>query len=171
VALGIFHSDENEWYKKGQIKKLYHLYKELLDSFSLPESFALTTCCQCHIEFPTSFSNRGRTDLRCPFGCRQKHRKKKSNERSKAYYQTPEGKVKKQEQNSKRKTATQDKKVQEAKSIHQDLFNFLSSLLSVIIGKTIKQAELQELIVKTLKNLRQHPLEFLVDGLVLTGYD
>ena len=171
MALSIFHSDENEWYKKGQIKKLYDLYKELLDSLSFPKSLILTKCCQCHIVFPTSSSNRGRTDLRCPFGCRQKHKKKKSNERSKAYYQTPEGKVKKQEQNSKRKTASQGEKAQKAKPAHKDLFNFLSLLFSLIVGQEIKINELQKLIAKALKDLRQHPLEFLADGMILTGYD
>jgi hypothetical protein len=41
--------------------------------------------------------------LRCPFGCRQHHRKQRSNQRSTAYYQTAEGKVKKEIQNAKRK--------------------------------------------------------------------
>jgi hypothetical protein len=40
--------------------------------------------------------------LRCPFGCRQHHRKQRSNQRSTAYYQTDSGKRKKKRLNAKR---------------------------------------------------------------------
>jgi hypothetical protein len=40
--------------------------------------------------------------LRCPFGCRQHHRRQRSNERSTAYYQTPAGKRKKKRLNARR---------------------------------------------------------------------
>lgn len=63
----------------------------------------LTRCCECGIFFPTHPRNRGRNDLRCPFGCRQAHRKRCSTQRSVEYYRTPEGKVKKRMQNNKRK--------------------------------------------------------------------
>jgi hypothetical protein len=41
--------------------------------------------------------------LRCPFGCRKAHRRKRSLERSTAYYQTEIGKMKKKQQNGKRR--------------------------------------------------------------------
>jgi hypothetical protein len=170
VALGNFHSSETEWYKKGQIKKIYDLYKGLVDSFSLPKSLVLTTCCQCHIEFLTSSSNRGRRDIRCPFGCRQDHKKKKSNERSRAYYQTPEGKIKKQKQNSKRKKSAQNSRDQKLKPIPEDLVKFLSLFLTLMLGEVLKKSELYGLVIKALKVLRQHTLETLADDLVLTGY-
>jgi len=40
--------------------------------------------------------------LRCPFGCREHHRKQQSNQRSTAYYQTAAGKQKKTRLNAKR---------------------------------------------------------------------
>jgi hypothetical protein len=46
--------------------------------------------------------NAHRNDIACPFGCRQARRKRKSTERSTAYYRTPEGKIKKQQQNARR---------------------------------------------------------------------
>jgi hypothetical protein len=46
--------------------------------------------------------NHSRNDLSCPFGCQQLHRKCASNERSKSYYQSPEGKEKKKWLNAKR---------------------------------------------------------------------
>ena len=46
--------------------------------------------------------NAGRRKLRCPFGCRQRHRRQRSNERSAAYYSTPEGKRQKKLLNARR---------------------------------------------------------------------
>jgi len=40
--------------------------------------------------------------LRCPFGCREAHRRQRSNERSVEYYRTPEGKIKKKALNANR---------------------------------------------------------------------
>lgn len=62
----------------------------------------LTRCAHCRIYFLTDPRNRGRKDIRCPYGCRQAHRQKSSTKRSVAYYQTSEGKIKKRIQNSKR---------------------------------------------------------------------
>ena len=47
-------------------------------------------------------ANRGREDLRCPFGCRQLHRRQQSSRRSSAYYRTEAGRQKKQLLNAKR---------------------------------------------------------------------
>jgi hypothetical protein len=40
--------------------------------------------------------------LRCPFGCRQRHRRQRSSQRSAAYYRTPGGKAKKERLNRRR---------------------------------------------------------------------
>ena len=40
--------------------------------------------------------------MRCPFGCRQQHRRRRSSQRSTAYYQTAIGKVKKKRLNARR---------------------------------------------------------------------
>ena len=69
----------------------------------IPRSSAvLTHCVRCGIRFLTHPRNAGRQDLRCPFGCREQHRKQRSNQRSTAYYQTPSGKRKKKLLNAKR---------------------------------------------------------------------
>ena len=62
----------------------------------------LTRCRHCRIYFFTHPRNAGRKDLGCPFGCKDTHRKKRSTERSKAYYSTLAGKWKKKLQNDKR---------------------------------------------------------------------
>jgi hypothetical protein len=60
------------------------------------------SCRHCGILFITYPCNRGRTDLRCPFGCREAHSTKSSAERVAAYYSTKEGKTKKKALNNKR---------------------------------------------------------------------
>jgi len=59
-------------------------------------------CVHCGIRFLTDPRCAYRTDLRCPFGCRQHHRRQRSNERSTAYYQTPSGRSKKELLNTRR---------------------------------------------------------------------
>jgi hypothetical protein len=55
----------------------------------------LKSCRHCGIFFLTDPRNRGRTDLGCPFGCRDTHRRKSSTERSVAYNSSVAGKLKK----------------------------------------------------------------------------
>jgi hypothetical protein len=62
----------------------------------------LTRCRFCRIFFLTHFRNAGRHNLRCPFGCRQAHRRQQSTQRSIAYYREPEGKLKKRALNQRR---------------------------------------------------------------------
>jgi len=59
----------------------------------------LVGCAHCGIHFLTHPRCAGRTDLRCPFGCRQHHRRQRSSQRSAAYYRTPGGKAKKERLN------------------------------------------------------------------------
>jgi hypothetical protein len=62
----------------------------------------LTRCRHCGIFFLTHPRNAGRRDLRCPFGCRQTHRKRESTKRSVAYYRGEEGRKCRREQNGNR---------------------------------------------------------------------
>ncbi len=62
----------------------------------------LSRCRQCRIFFLTHSRNAGRRDLRCPFGCREAHRKQASGQRSAAYYRDPKGKRKKSDLNQRR---------------------------------------------------------------------
>ena len=59
-------------------------------------------CCHCGIRFLTDPRNAGRLNLRCPFGCREHHRKQCSNQRSHNYRQTLEGREKKELLNAQR---------------------------------------------------------------------
>jgi hypothetical protein len=66
----------------------------------------VASCAHCGIRFLTHPRNAGRRDLRCPFGCRRRHRQRSSNHRSTAYYRTTAGKLKKQRLNARRSVAT-----------------------------------------------------------------
>jgi len=78
-----------------------------------PESRAvLAHCCTCGIEFATSARNSGRTYLRCPFGCREAHKKAQSKKRASDYGKTKEGKFKKSLLN--RKAYVRKKSAQQA---------------------------------------------------------
>jgi hypothetical protein len=63
----------------------------------------LKRCVHCQIPFFTHRRNAKRSDLRCPFGCRDAHRRKKSTERSTAYYRFKKCKAKKKELNKRRR--------------------------------------------------------------------
>jgi len=73
----------------------------------------LTRCRHCRIFFFTDPRNTGRKDmprgkrqdLGCPFGCREAHRQQESTSRSRAYYQSPEGRQKKRDLNQRRPAA------------------------------------------------------------------
>lgn len=60
------------------------------------------SCCHCGIEFLTAPANARREDLRCPFGCRQQHRREQSNRRCTEYYRTESGRAKKKRLNGRR---------------------------------------------------------------------
>ena len=62
----------------------------------------LTRCRHCRVFFLTHPRNAGRRDLRCPFGCRQAHRKRTAAQRSAAYHRDPKGKRKKSDLNQRR---------------------------------------------------------------------
>lgn len=59
-------------------------------------------CVDCDLRFLTHPRNRGRQDLRCPFGCRAHHRRERSRQRSVAYYRTAVGKQKKKRLHARR---------------------------------------------------------------------
>jgi hypothetical protein len=65
----------------------------------------LFSCVHCGISFFSDPRNSGevpRVNLRCPFGCREAHRKAESTKRSTAYYRTTGGRDKKRTLNQRR---------------------------------------------------------------------
>jgi len=82
---------------------LVRQYQTTLDSIVESHSElrgCVTSCADCGIRFLTHPRNAGRRNLRCPFGCRQHHRRQRSCQRSTAYYRTVAGKAKKKRLNA-----------------------------------------------------------------------
>jgi hypothetical protein len=94
-----------DWHQEARARPLLQEYQLTLDSL-LQSQLKLqpcAVCCRdCGIRFLTHPRNAGRVNLRCPFGCRQHHRRQASHRRSWAYYQTVAGRRKKKHLNAAR---------------------------------------------------------------------
>jgi len=120
----------------------------------------LTRCRDCGIFFFTDPRNKGRKNLRCVFGCRQAQQRENSLRRSKEYYDSAEGKVKKKIQNGKRKKGASVGDASDsvearadAKEVQVDemTVKHLQTVLSLIEGRKISREEILELV-------RQHSM-------------
>ena len=97
--------------------------------------------------------------MRCPFGCREAHRKRRSTERSVAYYRTAEGKVKKQIQNGKRVQrvvrADASPPVTAALELHAGIVGYVTMVASLIERRRVSEAEILQMLVRA---MRQHSM-------------
>ena len=131
-------------------------------------------CPQCGIPFMTKNSNLGRTDILCPFGCRQENKKAKARERSKRYYQKPDKREIKKKLNRARSltsltTSTNDEseKKSSEKTPTIPILEYAILLLQAILKKTELQP--QE-IAQIQKNLRSRCLSFYQKLVHITGH-
>ena len=110
----------------------------------------LARCRHCGIFFLTDRRNAGRRDLGCPFGCSRAHRQKQSTLRSVAYYREPEGKVKKQALNARRRKSSPP-----ANPVlpGRPFLRYLCVVLGLIEGRTVGLWEVEEMIERI---ARQH---------------
>ena len=119
----------------------------------------LSRCRHCRIFFLTHPCNAGRRDLRCPFGCREAHRKRRSTERSVAYYATAEGKAKKKMQNGKRARcggrAGVDPLVTEAPEFPAGIVGYVAMVASLIEGRRVSEEEIVQMLARA---MRQHSM-------------
>lgn len=119
----------------------------------------LRRCAECRIFFLTDPRNRRREDLRCPFGCRDCHRRQAASERSRDYYRTPAGKLKKKALNGKRKrpspkdpggTEAAAGEATKAKvdpiEIAPPLVGYLCVVVSLIEGRKVTPDEVRQLL-------------------------
>jgi hypothetical protein len=98
----VFHPD---WYRAAEVADLVKEYYWVLRRVLRAQPHlrpCQTRCRHCRIFFLTHPRNAGRRDLRCPFGCREAHRKRESTQRSVAYYQGEDGKKYRRKQNGNR---------------------------------------------------------------------
>jgi hypothetical protein len=120
----------------------------------------LTRCKHCRIFFLTDPRNARRTDIGCPFGCREAHARLTSTKRSVAYYREECGKIKKRIQNEKRQIrktpapSTElalDAEVSNGNDIPPQLLSYLQILISQIEGRQVGIAEVQEMLARILR--------------------
>jgi hypothetical protein len=119
----------------------------------------LKRCVHCGIRFISDPRNIARSDLGCPFGCRQSHRKVISARRVKAYYQSKEGRRKKSLLNnaSYQRRCSAPHKNSEAAVIPPDksLIIYIQLLVSIIDGRRVSLAAISSL----LQDFRQHSID------------
>jgi len=119
----------------------------------------LTRCGHCGILFITHPRNSGRNDLRCPFGCREAHRKISSTKRSVRYYQTEEGKFKKKRLNDRRKKSNRVEENSEnigGESVDKTTLSHIRMVASMIEGRNVTLAEILSMLESV---LRQHSMD------------
>lgn len=120
-----------------------------------------TRCLHCRIFFLTDPRNAGRCDLGCPFGCREAHRKRRSSQRSTAYYQDEIGKGKKRLQNAKRRKSAipgipaPAPMPEPSLPWPQSLLDYLRMVVSLIERRPVSLAEVLEMLTRT---MRQHSM-------------
>jgi len=147
------------WYRGGAVAVLVLAYYALLRSILRTRSElrrCLTRCRHCRIFFVTHPRNAGRCDLRCPFGCREAQRRRRSTQRSVEYYRGTEGRRKKRQQNSQRRAAATAIAVQVVAAVpvpNTGMVEHVRMVVSLIEGRPVRRAEIEALLRKV---LRQH---------------
>lgn len=127
----------------------------------------LTRCRHCRIFFLTHPCNAGRSDLGCPFGCKEAHRKRRSAQRSVEYYGTKEGKIKKKLQNGKRNKSkaklnsgnqpeeTERDLALDERRFDADMVFYVRMVTSLIEGRRVSMDEILKMLARA---MRQHSM-------------
>jgi hypothetical protein len=126
----------------------------------------LTRCRHCRIFLLTHPRNAGRDNLRCPFGCREAHRKEQSAQRSAAYYREPKGKRKKSDLNQRRRLSAPTsgpkspaRKIpageQPSTQANPTIVEHVRMVVSLIEGRPITRRAILQMLAE---NLRQHTM-------------
>ena len=124
-----------------------------------------TRCRHCRVFFLTHPCNVKQCDkLRCPFGCREAHRRQEAIRRSTAYYSDEEGKKRKKNINQRRcrkgpattlpprRASTSTSKARCARPTPQ-MLQHVRMVVSLIEGRRISRRQVRLMLAK---NLRQH---------------
>jgi len=164
-----------DWYRCSGVRALVATYYVLLRSVLHTHPHlrrCLCRCRECRIFFLTDPRNAGRRDLRCPFGCREMHRKRNSTQRSLDYYRTDEGKDKKKLQNSKRGRGVHPhrRRPGERPGMHfdADLVRYLAMLVSRIERRRISEWEIRKMLARAVRQhriARRRRIDYVLDYL------
>lgn len=118
----------------------------------------LKRCRDCRIWFLTHPRNAGRCDLRCPFGCRDVHRRQHSTQRSAAYYREEEGRRKKSMHNRNRYLIAKAGEEAKDKAVKGEqelapIVKYVRMVVSLIEGRAVSWVEIGRMLAS---NWRQH---------------
>ncbi len=169
IIIRALHVYKPAWYRDTRIRWfVYEYYQTLRIILNLTsEKYReLTRCVHCGIYLITSCSNRGRKDIRCPFGCREKHKKDASKNRSTAYYKTEQGQIKRRIQNVKRdryssRCSTGDEKEKSsAEEKNGSFVGHIRFIISLIEGRFISWQEIKSILLDYFQKWKQHPLAY-----------
>jgi hypothetical protein len=158
------------WYREGEVRALVLQYYFVLRSVLRAQPClrrCLTRCRHCRIFILTHPRNAGRGDLRCPFGCKDAHRKRSSTQRSTEYYDTAEGKIKKKLQNGKRskgeaKLHSGSRREEAGQDLALDgwrfdarMVSYVGMVTSLIEGRRVSLDEILQMLARA---VRQHSM-------------
>lgn len=164
-----------DWYRKGEVREIVLHYYYILRSVLRANPHlkgCLTKCRHCRIFFLTHPRNADRSDLGCPFGCRQAHRKVSSNKRSAEYYRSEEGKEKKREHNRRRslgagnggEALVNKEPAEQGGEVIKDkvevirdkvTLSYIQMVVSLIEGRLVRLSEILEMLSEI---MRQHSI-------------
>jgi hypothetical protein len=140
-----------DWYRGAAASVAAVVYYSALRSalWMYPEARRCRVrCAECGIFFLSDPRNLHLAKQRCPFGCRQAHRREASTRRSAAYYRTLDGRVKRHEQNRRRNrqrsVAVQSEAppVVESPPIDGTMLSHLVMSTSLLEGRCVTPAEI-----------------------------
>lgn len=109
----------------------------------------LTHCRDCGIFFFTHPCNGGRRDLRCPFGCRESHRKESSARRSAAYYRKNPDEKRRHNQNRYRAGVVRERKTEKEEGASEKvrpIVRYVRLVTSLIEGRWVSLEETEEML-------------------------
>lgn len=136
------------WYRSGAAREkaaAYYLYLRTALRERPEIRTQLVRCRICRIFFVTDPRNAGRLDLRCPFGCQECDIRRRSSERSIAYYRTDEGKGKKATQNRLRISPLALARPASVVVLPR-LISYLAMLMTLIEGRSISGAAVERVL-------------------------
>ena len=118
----------------------------------------MVRCARCGILVLSHPCNRGRRDIRCPFGCRDHHARKESNRRSGAYARSDEGRGKKKILNAKRTgVEAAGPNPPSLPNLSRSIIEYLRQIVGRIEHRRVDRREIAELLVRV---MRQRSLDF-----------
>lgn len=157
------YAPDPKWHETEELRELKLSYLDQIETAAEEHQSRVTicNCFSCGIAFLSSRSNRDRVDLRCPFGCRERHQKRSTRARSLRHYQTEKGRQRKFILNRRRSKNSQEEitsSVVESKSRDFRL-QYYTWLIGAITGLQREKLCVQELLLVVLEKLRQRGLE------------